>query len=251
MLQAAWALTLLALGSADVPAAAEQGQSCDVPAYLLATDSKLEKVKLAVNVSRKLDILVLGSRSSSISTAEGAAYPGRLQALLSEKFPSVAVSVTTELRPKTTARQIVDSLATLVAERRPTLVIWQTGTYDAIRSVDPDDFRAAVDNGVAAVKQAGADILLLNLQYSPRTETMVAPGPYLDNLRLVAQQYDVPLFDRFAIMRHWNESGEFDLFNTSPGTGLAKRVHDCLARALSTFVIDAARINPVELRIQR
>ena len=248
---AALRLALLAVCWEVAPASAEQAQSCDVPAYLLVTDSKLEKVAAAVNATKKLDILVVGSRSSSISTAEGAAYPGRLQTLLTDKLPTVAVTVTTELRPKTTAQQMVAGLATLVAERRPTLVIWQTGTYDAIRSIDPDDFRAAVDEGVAAVKKAGADILLLNLQYSPRTETMIAPGPYLDNMRLVAQQYDIPLFDRFAIMRNWNENGDFDLFNTSPGIGLAKRVHDCLARALSTFVIDAARINPVELRIQR
>jgi hypothetical protein len=80
---------------------------------------------------------------------------------------------------------------------------------------------------------------------------MITPAPYLDNMRVVAQEHDVPLFDRFAIMRQWTESGEFDLFSTSHGIEMAKRVHDCLARALSTFVIDAAHVNPVELRIQR
>jgi hypothetical protein len=70
-------------------------------------------------------------------------------------------------------------------------------------------------------------------------------------MRVVAQQHDVPVFDRFAIMHHWNESGEFDLFRAVRGVDLAKRVHDCLGRALSTFVIDTARVNPAELRIQR
>src|SRR5687768_18578168 len=32
-------------------------------------------------------------------------------------------------------------------------------------------------------------------------------------MRVVAQQRDIPLFDRFAIMRQWNEQGDFDLFN--------------------------------------
>ena len=61
-----------------------------------------------------------------------------------------------------------------------------------------------------------------------------------------AQQHDVPLFDRFAIMRQWNESGDFDLFSTSHGIDLAKRVHDCLGRALSKFVIDAAHLDPAQ-----
>ncbi|KIZ48185.1 lipolytic enzyme [Rhodopseudomonas palustris] len=236
---------------AGVPASAEEAQNCDVPAYLIATDSSLGKVAAALKAGSKLDILVVGSRSSSIAAAAGAAYPGRLQSELRARLPGATIDVTVDLQPRTTARQMVAGLGKLVAERKPTLVIWQTGTYDAIRSIDPDDFHAAVDEGVAAVRKAGADVVLLNLQYSPRTETMIAPSPYLDAMRLVAQQYNVPLFDRFAIMRHWNETGAFDLFNTSPGIGLALRVHACLARALATLVIDAAHVNLSELRIQR
>jgi hypothetical protein len=65
-------------------------------------------------------------------------------------------------------------------------------------------------------------------------------------MRVVAQQHDVPLFDRFAIMRHWNDAGDFDLFSTFHGTGMAKRVHACLGRALSKFVLDAARLDTVQ-----
>jgi hypothetical protein len=65
-------------------------------------------------------------------------------------------------------------------------------------------------------------------------------------MRAVAQQHEVPLFDRFGIMRHWNEAGDFDLFSTSHGVELAKRVHGCLGRALSTFVIDAAHLGQAQ-----
>ena len=78
--------------------------------------------------------------------------------------------------------------------------------------IDPDDFRSAVDEGVVALQKAGADVVLMNPQYSPRTETMISVPPYLDNMRAVAQQHDVPLFDRFAIMHEWNDQGDFDLF---------------------------------------
>jgi hypothetical protein len=147
---------------------------------------------------------------------------------------------------KKTAGEVATGLAKLVEGKKPTLVIWQTGTVDAMRSIDPDDFRGAVDEGVAALQNAGANVVLMNLQYSPRTETMISASPYLDSMRMVAQQHDVPLFDRFAIMRNWNESGDFDLFSTSHGIELAKRVHDCLGRALSKFVIEAAHLNPTQ-----
>jgi hypothetical protein len=234
-----------------VPARAEDApESCEVPAYLLTSDSTLAKVADAVKSGHSLDILVVGSRSSTINapvnTSEASAYPGRLQVALKQKLPSIAVNVSVEIQPKKTAEEVTSGLAKLMEGKKPTLVIWQTGTVDAVRSIDPDDFRAAVDEGVVALQEAGADVILMNPQYSPRTETMISVPPYLDNMRVVAQQHDVPLFDRFAIMRHWAESGEFDLFSTFHGVELAKRVHNCLGRALAQFVIEAAHLNPAQ-----
>jgi hypothetical protein len=246
-LKAVLSLTMLAGLVTAVPARAEDTPpTCEVPAYLLSSESSLPKVAEAVKTGQKLDILVVGSRSSTINTPDGAAYPGRLEATLREKLPGVKVGVNVELQIKKTAEEVAAGLSRLVEGKKPTLVIWQTGTVDAMRSIDPDDFRAAVDDGVAALQSAGTDVILMNLQYSPRTETMISATPYIDNMRVVAQQHDVPLFDRFAVMRHWNEQGDFDLFSTSHGPELARRVHDCLGRALSKFVIDAAHIGPAQ-----
>jgi hypothetical protein len=154
------------------------------------------------------------------------------------------VNLSVELQSAKTAEEVAVGLGKLVEAKKPTLVIWQTGTVDAVRAIDPDDFRNAVNEGVVALQNAGADVVLVNLQYSPRTETMISAPPYLDNMRVVAQQHDIPLFDRFAIMHHWNDAGDFDLFSTSHGVELAKRVHACLGRALSKFVIDAAHLGP-------
>jgi GDSL-like Lipase/Acylhydrolase family len=234
----------------DAPQAAPATQGsiegCDVPDNLLATDSVLQKVAEVVKAGKPIDILVIGSRSSTIPQSEGSAYPARMQAALKEALPLVKVNLSVEIQAKTTAEDAAGAFAKLLEEKKPTLVVWQTGTVDAMRSVDPDDFHNAVDAGVVALQNAGADVILMNPQYSPRTETMISLPPYIDNLRAVAQQHDIPLFDRFAIMHQWNDDGEFDLFSTSHGPGLAKRVHDCLGRALSKFVIDAAHIGPTQ-----
>lgn len=233
------------LAMAAAPALGEEGsQSCDVPAYLLTTESSLPRVTDAVKGGRPLEILVVGSRSSTINASEASAYPARLQAALREKLPSVAVNVSLELQVKKTAEEVASELVKLVEVKKPTLVVWQTGTVDAMRSIDPDEFRAAIEAGVAAVQNAGSDVVLMNLQYSPRTETMISVPPYLDNMRMVAQKHDVPLFDRFAIMHQWNDAGDFDLFTAFHGVELAKRVHDCLGRALAALVIDAAHVGP-------
>ena len=237
-------LTLLAGLLASAPSRADPS-NCEVPAYLLLTESPLPRVEAAVRDRRPLDIVVIGSRSSSIATSEASAWPGRLQAVLKERL-KVPVNVSVELQIKKTAEEVATGLVKLVEVKKPTLVIWQTGTYDAMRSVDPEDFRTAVGDGVVGLKEAGADVILMNLQYSPRTEAMISAPPYLDNMRVVAQQFDVPLFDRFAIMRHWNDQGDFDLFSAAHGLDLAKRVHNCIGRALGKFVVDAARIEPAQ-----
>jgi hypothetical protein len=226
--------------------APDTAQSCEVPAYLLTSESSLPKVADAVKNDHLLNVLVVGSRSSTIPTQEASAYPARLQAFLKDRLPSVTVTVSVELRAKKTAEEAASELVKLAEDKKATLVVWQTGTVDAMRSIDPDDFRGAVDDGVVALQTAGTDVVLMNLQYSPRTDSMVSAPPYLGNMRVVAQQHDVPLFDRFAIMQQWNDSGDFDFFSASHGLDLVKRVHDCLGRALSKFVIDAAHLDAAQ-----
>lgn len=219
--------------------------ACELPPYLLATDSLLHKVAETVKSGKPLEILVIGSRSTTIPSSEDSSYPARMQAILKEKLPpSETVHVSVEIQSKKTAEEAAGTFVKLMEAKTPTLVIWQTGTVDAIRSIDPDEFRSAVTEGVAALQNAGADVVLMNLQYSPRTETMISAPPYLDNLRVVAQEHDIPLFDRFAMMRQWNDQGQFDLFSPSRGPELAKQVHDCIGRALAQFVIDAAHLGP-------
>ena len=79
---------------------------------------------------------------------------------------------------------------------------------------------------------------------------MFSTAPYLDNLRAVAQQQDVPLFDRYSIMHSWSDHGQFDLSVSSRSFALAKGVHECLGRALADLVIAAARLAPAEPKAQ-
>jgi hypothetical protein len=225
--------------------AEDAAPSCDVPDNLLTTESVLPKTADAIKAG-KLDILVVGSRSSTIVSADSSAYPARLQAALQAAVPKLNVALSVEIQVKKTAEEAATIFPKLLEAKRPTLVIWQTGTVDAMRSIDPDDFRSAVDEGVVALQKAGADVVLINPQYSPRTETMISVPPYIDNMRAVAQEHEVPLFDRFGIMHQWNDQGDFDLFSTTHGIDLAKRVHDCLGRALSKFIIDAAHQPPAQ-----
>src|SRR5262249_8255773 len=133
----------------------------------------------------------------------------------------------------------------IVVTDKPALLIWQTGTVDAIRRVDPDTFRSSVEEGIEAVHAANSDVVLMNAQYSPRTESMIGLGPYAEAMRFVALQDEVPLFDRFAVMRQWGELGTFDLIEATKKMDTAERVHQCIAELLADMIVQAAKMtNP-------
>ena len=112
----------------------------------------------------------------------------------------------------------------------------------------PGRVQGALDEGVETLHRGGADVILMNMQYSPRTEIMIALGPYADIMRVVAQQHEVPLFDRLAIMRHWSDTGAFDLYAAGKDNVLAHRVHDCIGRAIASMIIDAAHLRPADAK---
>jgi lysophospholipase L1-like esterase len=241
---------LLAVLCLTGPALAAERHSCAIPGYLLFGNNELKKVSAAVNKQRKLTIAVVGTGSSILAGPDGprSAYPARLEAALAQRLPDVAVKVVTLVRSRQTAEDLAQGMDKLLADEKPDLVIWQTGTVDAIRRIDPDAFREALEHGVDSLHKGGADVILMNMQYSPRTESMIPLGPFADNMRVVAQQHEVPLFDRLGIMRHWSESGAFDLYAAGKDNVLAHRVHDCIGRGIAALIINAAHLKAVELK---
>jgi hypothetical protein len=61
-------------------------------------------------------------------------------------------------------------------------------------------------------------------------------------MRFVALQHEVPLFDRFSIMRHWGELGVFDLNEATKKIDTAARVHNCIGALLANLIVEAANL---------
>ena len=221
---------------------AEHPAECRLGAQQVERVFALPQVTRGLDAKR-LDILVVGAGSSLLPGANGIknAYPARLQHALSVKLPGVAVKVTTDVQARRTAAEMVKTLAPALTAAKPTLMVWQTGTVDAMQAVDTDQFKAALDHGIGIAHSAGADVVLINAQYSPRTESMIALGTYAENMRWVALQQEVPLFDRFSIMKLWADLGTFDLYSATKKLDMAERVHDCIGQLLADLIIESAK----------
>jgi len=219
------------------------------PAECLVAEQQLEHIFPLPQVARaitakKLDVLVVGAGSSTLPGPNGAqlAYPARLQKALTEMLPGVAVKVTANVRPHRTAAAMVKTLKSALAAAKPALMIWQTGTVDAMQAVEPDEFSDTLEQGIIMARTAGADVVLVNAQYSPRTESMIALGTYADDMRWVALQNEVPLFNRFEIMREWADLGTFDFTGAANKLKMAARVHDCIGWLLADLVTEAVKL---------
>ncbi|MGH6665451.1 MAG: SGNH/GDSL hydrolase family protein [Pseudolabrys sp.] len=224
------------------PVRAEHPAECRVAEHLIERDFPLPQVTRAI-AAKKLDILVVGAGSSSLPGPNGIknAYPARLQQALTDKLLGVTVKVTTDVKSKRSAAEMVKSMVPALAAAKPALMVWQTGTVDAMQSTDVDQFRAALDQGINIAGSAGTDVILVNAQYSPRTDSMIALGTYAENMRWVALQHEMPLFDRFSIMKLWADLGTFDLYSPAKKLDTAERVHDCIGRLLADLVVESAK----------
>ena len=236
---------LAAITLANGPAVAG-AEECAVPDSLIASDHDLTHVMQQVKERHRLDISVVGTGSSTLPGPDGAqfAYPARLEEALKQRLPGTAVKVTAHVQARQTTAQMAAGMPKILSEDKPSLVIWQAGTYDAMSGVEPDAFSTSLVAGVTAINAAGADANLLDMQYSPRTASMLNVTAYADVMRWVAQEHGALLFDRLAIMRYWNEEGTFDLYAATKNYDMARRVHNCIGKALAFQIIAAAHLTP-------
>ena len=238
------------VGLTGAARAASPPERCDAPQSLIDADVELSRVTTEFKTNRRLHITVIGSGSSGLSGPDGAraAYPARLEAVLKQAMPGTDVKVTAHVQSKETTAAMVAGLDKILAEDKPTLVVWQAGTVDALDGVEPEDFRNSLNDGVEKIQAAGADVILMNMQYSPHTESMLDVSAYADVMRAIAEQRGALLFDRLAIMRYWNDAGAFDLYTATKKYDMARRVHDCIGWDLASQIVAAAHLDAARMQ---
>jgi hypothetical protein len=234
-------ITAAGIGLVAIPVGAlDQEHECSVPERFYAFEPQLTKTAKALATGREVVIAVLGG-SSTLGLAAGAtalAWPARLGSALTDRFSSARTKVVNLAVARQTAKEAAERLGRDVPPLKPTLVIWETGTMEAVRGTDVDEFRETLQAGIDELRAAGAEVVLMNMQFSRETDAMIHFEPYLVAMRQLAGANDVPLFRRRGIMRHWAESDLLDLRarDGEKRRQLAAKLYDCIGRAMADFV---------------
>ncbi|MCX8132447.1 MAG: GDSL-type esterase/lipase family protein [Roseococcus sp.] len=231
----AWAALLLA----GAPVGAS-GPACDLPGDFAQAARPLPALSRALERGPVL-ILALGSGSITGPGSSGpeAAWPGRLQALLSERYPGRSIEVAVRGGRGVSVTDHLALLRESLANETPALILWQLGTVEAVRGMDPDEMTEALRRGLEHIRRRGADVIVVDQQYSRFLRANSNIEPYREKLRLAAAAAGAALFPRYDLMQHWVETGAVDLERTPrPGrTAAVDKLNDCVARALAELII--------------
>lgn len=213
--------------------------ACDVPEELMQFDDKLPHLAERLHAGEAVKIVAVGGASTTGLAAGSSdlAYPHRLQEILARSYPS-PIAVVNRGVPRQTAQQMLDRFPTDVIAEDPVLVIWETGTTDAVRGVGVDDFAATLQTGIDEFKARGIDILLVDMQFSHSTATLIDFERYLNALHRVGDVNDVNVFPRFEMMRYWSEQNVFNFDGVAKDqrAGLAAKVYECIAAKLAEAI---------------
>jgi acyl-CoA thioesterase I len=225
--------------------ASAAGQSCGAPNKPELLARPMPHVAARIAQGGTLTIVALGSSSTSGTGASrpNYTYPSRLAALLTARFPGVSVRVVNRGVAGEEAPAMAARIDRDVLSEHPDLVIWQVGTNGVLDEMEADKAGDVVRDGIARIKAAGADVMVMNPQYAPAVLQHAHYRDMLRALNAVANEEDVPLFPRFSLMRRWADDGSMPL-NRMVGRDrlhMTDASYDCLARAIAASLDPAAR----------
>lgn len=135
-----------------------------------------------------------------------------------------------------------------VIEEKPSILIWQTVINDAIRDIGEEKLAKILRKGIVKARDAGIDMVLMDLPWLPREGRYPHYDDYRGVLARIAQDQNVALFPRYAMMKGWSRSNQFSAEELVGMDGLhlvdggyrclALRVADGIAAALADVRID-------------
>jgi len=209
----------------------------------LVPDQPLPHLAAALRPGGNLSILAIGSAS----TAAAQGYLVALRAALAAARPDLSLRLTIRAARGADAADGLRRLTAALAGGRYDLVLWQTGTVDAVRGARPDDLADTLEAGAAAVARHGASLVLIDSQFSRFLRANLDLEPYETVLRAVALQPGAALFPRTELMQGWADQDEIDperAADPRAGRAAAARAQACVGAALAHFLLAAGPAEP-------
>ena len=235
---------LPALARSDPAVAALASDArCPAPVSLTTPARHLDRLAAAIEAGGPVDILAVGSATTSGQDNSGNnAFPRLTTKSLQEALPGVSVQLAVRGGIGMPATEMLPLIEAALKEHHFQLVLWQTGTVEAVHGIPPASLRATLRAGADLVHRAGADLVLIGPQFSRILSGKADLPPYGQALRETASLPGVVLFDRLDLTRGWVEDGRVDLERAAKADRQAvlEILHGCVGEALGRFLLTGA-----------
>jgi acyl-CoA thioesterase I len=227
-----------------VPAALGTAFACNPAPEATRLPTPLRRTAQRLANGEALTIVAIGSSSTAGAGASSpaASYPSRLAVELRQRFPGRAIRVLNRGVSGEETEQMMARFETAVIAEHPDLVLWQVGTNSVLRDHPLKPHSVLLREGIAQLKEAGADVVLIDMQFAPRVLAKPETEGMEDQIALAAKQSNVDLFNRFALMRNWHEVQHipFEVFISPDGLHMNDWSYACLAKLLAAAIAEAA-----------
>ena len=237
-------VVLLAAALLGAAAPAPAAPDCHTPASLTVTTRPLPHLAAALRPGGTLDVLALGSASLLGPRGDVAgSVPEHMVQALHAALPGATIRLTLRAGRTESAEDMLAALKAELPRHRYQLVLWQTGSVEALRRRPVPSFDRALHDGIAAAAASGADLVLIDMQFSHLLQTHADLAPYRAAMTDAALHPGVMLFPRYALTRAWAQEGAIDVEAVKRGErrAAATRLRACLGTALSRMLLDAVR----------
>jgi hypothetical protein len=228
--------------------AEDNATACAAPAELTTPDTPLEHVRAAIAAGGPVNVLAVGSSSTVGSNSHDprSAYPYRMIDALHAARPGVTFHLDVRGGRGLTAADMLPQLEKALKDQRYALVIWQTGTVEAVSGMPPDGLSDPLEQGRDLVLRAGANLIVVDPRFSRFLRANVDLDPYESALEQVASVPGVALFHRFDLMHAWVDDGRIDLERApeEEREAVLAQLNTCVGEAMARFVLTGAALPP-------
>ena len=231
---------------APPPGASSSGAeiACRAPSRLTRLEHPLRRTARRLASGQPLVIVAIGSSSTAGAGASSpsASYPSRLAVELQKLLRGHDITVLNRGVNGEETPNMMARFATGVIAEHPQLVLWQVGTNSVLRDHPLAPHAVELRHGIEQLKEAGADVVLIDPQYAPRVLAKAETPAMVDQIALTARDENVDLFRRFDIMRDWyeNQHRSFDVFVSRDGLHMNDWGYGCWAKLLAAGIAQAA-----------
>jgi lysophospholipase L1-like esterase len=218
--------------------------ACRAPVTITRLDRPLLHVMRRLASGGPLRIVAIGSSSTAGAGASSidANYPSQLALDLREQFPGHDITVVNRGVNGEETDNMMARFAADVVAANPTLVIWQVGTNSVLRDRSLEHHAQLLRDGIEQLKAINADVMLMDMQYTPAVLAKSEVEGMEDQIELAAKAESVDLFERFAVMRNWNEVQHisFETFTAPDHLHMNDWGYGCVAKLLAGAIAEAA-----------